>query len=129
MSALSIDSNTITGSVFNSGIKEITVPQLLITYYDIDKTLLWIDHLFIKEGIRQQRQQTFTYPLLKEASMRVVNDSMENIFVNGLPNEGISNKIVPDRIQNHTDAQLQKIEHPNYEYIKIEINSYIGNPN
>ncbi|WP_299683192.1 hypothetical protein [uncultured Dokdonia sp.] len=129
LSALSIDSNTITGSVFNSGIEEITVPQLLITYYDIDKTLLWVDHLFIKEGIRQQRQQTFKYPLLKEASMRVVNDSMENIFVNGLPNEGISNKIVPDRIQNHTDAQLQKIEHPDYEYIKIEINSYIGNPN
>ncbi|GGG14206.1 membrane protein [Dokdonia pacifica] len=129
LSAISIDSKTITGSVFNSGIEEITVPQLLITYYDKDKTLLWVDHLFIKEGIRQQRQQTFRYPLLKEASMRVVNDSMENIFVNGLPNEGISNKIVPDRIQNHTDAQLQKIEHPDYEYIKIEINSYIGNPN
>ncbi len=129
LSAISIDSKTITGSVFNSGIEEITVPQLLITYYDKDKTLLWVDHLFIKEGIRQQRQQTFKYPLLKEASMRVVNDSMGNIFVNGLPNEGISNKIVPDRIQNHTDAQLQKIEHPDYEYIKIEINSYIGNPN
>ncbi|WP_299762465.1 hypothetical protein [uncultured Dokdonia sp.] len=129
LSAIQIDSDKITGTVFNGGVEEITIPQLLVTYYDEEKTLLWVDHLFIKEGIRQQRQQVFEYPMLKEASITVVNDSMEYIFVNGLPNEGISNKIVPDRIQNHTATELQKIVHPNYEYIKIEMNSYIGNPN
>lgn len=129
LSAIQIDSDKITGTVFNGGVEEITIPQLLVTYYDEEKTLLWVDHLFIEEGIRQQRQQAFEYPMLKEASIKVVNDSMEYIFVNGLPNEGISNKIVPDRIQNHTATELQKIIHPNYEYIKIEMNSYIGNPN
>ncbi len=54
---------------------------------------------------------------------------MKNIFVNGLPNENISDKIVPNRIQNHTNAQLQAIEHPDFSYIKIEINTYIGSPN
>jgi len=54
---------------------------------------------------------------------------MANVFVNGLPNESISNKIIPNRIENHTDAELQKIEHPDFSYIKIETNSYIGNPN
>ncbi len=128
LSAISIGEKKITGNVFNSGIEEVTVPQLLVTYYDKDKTLLWVDHVFIKEGIRQQRQQKFEYTLLKEGTIRIVNDSMENIFVNGLPNEGISNKIVPDRIENHAATELQKIEHPNYAYIKIEMNSYIGNP-
>ena len=54
---------------------------------------------------------------------------MKNIFVNGLPNEDIANKIVPNRILNHTNAQLQPIDHPDFCYIKIEINTYIGSPN
>jgi hypothetical protein len=53
---------------------------------------------------------------------------MKNIFVNGLPNEDISDKVVPNRIKNHAATELQKIVHPNYAYIKIEMNSYIGNP-
>ena len=128
LSAISVGPKSITGNVFNSGIEEITVPQLLVTYYDEDKTLLWVDHVFIKEGIRQQRQQKFEYALLKEGTIRIVNDSMKNIFVNGLPNEDISDKVVPNRIKNHTATELQKIVHPNYAYIKIEMNSYIGNP-
>ncbi len=129
LSAISIGPKAITGNIFNSGIEEITVPQLLITYYDTNKTLLWVDHLFIKEGIRQQRKQKFEYPLLEEGTIRTVNDAMENIFVNGLPNEGISNKVVPNRIESHATSELQKIVHPNYAYIKIEMNSYIGNLN
>ena len=53
---------------------------------------------------------------------------MSNCFVNGLPNESISNKIVPNRIKKHLKNELQKITHPCYSYIKIELNSYIGNP-
>jgi hypothetical protein len=54
---------------------------------------------------------------------------MENIYVNGLPNKAIASKIISNRIQNHSAAQLQPIEHPDFSYIKIEINTYIGNPN
>jgi hypothetical protein len=128
LSAISIEPTRITGNVFNSGIEEVTVPQLLVTYYDKEKTLLWVDDIFIKEGIRQQRKQEFEYALLKEGTVRIVNDSMENIFVNGLPNEDISDKVVPNRIEDHAAVELQKIVHPNYAYIKIEMNSYIGNP-
>lgn len=126
--AISIGPTAISGNIFNAGIEEITIPQLLITYYDTNKTLLWVDHMFIKEGIRQQRKQQFEYPLLEEGVIRVINNSMENIYVNGLPNKGISDKVVPNRIENHATAELQKIVHPNYAYIKIEMNSYIGNP-
>ncbi len=71
----------------------------------------------------------FEYQILKEGSVKIINDGMANVFVNGLPNESISNKIIPNRIENHTNAELQKIEHPDFSYIKIETNSYIGNPN
>ena len=129
LSAIDIKDNLINGNLFNSGIQEITIPQLLITYYDANKNMVWVDHLFVKEGVRQQRKQDFEYTILKDGKVNIINDSMKNIFVNGLPNENISDKIVPNRIQNHTNAQLQAIEHPDFSYIKIEINTYIGSPN
>lgn len=129
LSELKINGKIINGNLFNSGIEEITIPQLLITYYDESKTMLWVDHIFVTEGIRQQRKISFEYPIIKNGDVKIINDEMKNVFVNGLPNKPIASKIVPNRIQNHTNPELQKIEHPDFSYIKIETNSYIGNPN
>ncbi|NNK19301.1 MAG: hypothetical protein HKP49_09135, partial [Maribacter sp.] len=45
----------IEGVLFNSGVQEVTIPQLLISYYDNEKELLWVDHKFLTEGVRIQR--------------------------------------------------------------------------
>ncbi|NNL16341.1 MAG: hypothetical protein HKO81_06845 [Flavobacteriaceae bacterium] len=129
VSDIDIKNESINGNLFNSGLEEITIPQLLVTYYNEDKTMLWVDHLFIKEGVRQQRKQDFEYEILKNGELNIINSDMKNIFVNGLPNEDISNKIVPNRIENHTNSELQKINHPDFGFIKFETNTYIGNPN
>lgn len=124
-----INDDYISGTLFNGGTEEVTIPQLLISYYDENKTLVWVDHLFIEEGIRQQRLQSFKYSLLKNEAITIINKDMKNCFVNGLPNENISDKIVTDRILNHNNEELQTIEHPIYKFVKLEINTYIGNPN
>ncbi len=124
LSALQINKKTISGRLFNSGTKEVTVPQLLISYYDHNKTLLWVDHHFLKEGIRQQRQRHFDYSILHNHSIKLISDDMTHCFVNGLTNRDIANKVVKNRIQNHTGSLLQKIEHDDYGFIKIEINNY-----
>ncbi|WP_434035541.1 hypothetical protein [Formosa sp. 4Alg 33] len=129
LSALTINKETIHGNLFNSGAQEITIPQLLITYYDANKTMVWVDHLFLKAGIRQQRKQDFEYQLLKAGSTEIINTDISNIFVNGLPNADIASKIVPERIKNHNNEHLQPINHPDFCYIKIELNTYLGNPN
>lgn len=129
LSDLNISEENITGKLFNSGLEEVTIPQLLFTYYDKNKTMLWVDHQFMAEGIRQQRQQAFNYPILKNDTIKVINDNMKNCFVNGLPNASISGKVVPHRIINQTHSVLQPINNTNYSFIKIEINTYIGNPN
>ena len=129
LSHLNISKNYISGKLFNSGLEEVTIPQLLFTYYDKNKQMLWVDHQFIPEGIRQQRQQPFEYPILKNDTIQVINNDMKNCFVNGLPNAAISNKIIPNRIINQTHSVLQPIKNANYSFIKIEINTYIGNPN
>jgi hypothetical protein len=53
---------------------------------------------------------------------------MRYCFVNGLPNKNIAAKILPNRNRKHTTDKLQKVNHPLFSYIKIELNSYIGNP-
>ncbi len=129
LSDLDISQDIISGKLFNSGLEEITIPQLLFTYYDANKNMIWVDHLFLETGIKQQRQQAFEHSFSKNNNILLISDDMKNCFVNGLPNEDISNKIVPNRIKNHTHSKLQSIAHLNYKFIKIEINSYIGNPN
>lgn len=129
ISDIEVHSKHINGTLFNSGIQEVTIPQLLITYYDKNKNMIWVDHTFVKEGIRQQRKQGFDYQMLGKSSIKIINNSMDHIFVNGLPNSSISNKIISNRIENHLDSQLQVINHSNFGYIKIETNAYIGNPN
>ncbi|MCG8805316.1 hypothetical protein G1K75_06550 [Tenacibaculum finnmarkense] len=128
LSDINIDTKKIQGTLFNSGLQEITIPQLLITYYNKDKILVWVDHLFLENGIRQQRKQYFEYTILKNDEVIIINDDMTNCYVNGLPNEDISDKIIPNRIENHGNTQFQKIKHPLYSFIKIEMNNYIGNP-
>ncbi|MFD0835312.1 hypothetical protein ACFQ0I_06020 [Mariniflexile aquimaris] len=126
---INVTGTTISGSLFNGGLQEVTIPQLLITYYDDNKQLVWVDHLFVKEGIRQQRKQSFNLPVLKVEKLQVINDDMTHCFVNGLPNKNISTKVVPNRIVNQSAGLLQPIEHNFFKYIKIELNSYIGSPN
>lgn len=128
LSNLSINKNNIDGTLFNSGLNEVTVPQILVTYYTKNKTMLWVDHLFLDEGIRQQRKLSFTYMLMEESSIDMISNDMSYCFVNGLPNKSIADDIVPNRIVNHTKRELQYTNHSLYPFIKIELNSYIGNP-
>ncbi|WP_114901792.1 hypothetical protein [Kordia sp. SMS9] len=125
LSQLQIDKKTIHGNLFNSGLQEITIPQVLISYYDENKELLWVDHQFLDRGIRQQRKHAFQYTILQNDTIQTISKNMENCYVNGLPNADISNKIIPNRKNKN---QLQAIENSIYKYVKIELNAYIGNP-
>jgi hypothetical protein len=127
---LTFKENHMEGTLFNAGNQEVTIPQLLISYYDASKNLLWVDHSFVTEGIRVQRKRTFEYEFLDLMGVTVISRDLENCFVNGLPNAEISAKVFPDRALQHPADLLQ--EHAStatgFEFIKIELNHYIGNP-
>ncbi|WP_158976680.1 hypothetical protein [Cellulophaga sp. L1A9] len=116
------------GVLFNSGVQEVTIPQLIISYYSKDHELLWVDHAFVPEGVRIQRKQFFNYIPERLDSLEVINSSLKNCFVNGLPNSAVADKIFPDRKLSHGPSQTQPFKGVGYDYIKFEINSYIGNP-
>ncbi|CAL2064725.1 hypothetical protein [Tenacibaculum sp. 190524A05c] len=128
LSNLNLEENGLNGTIFNSGLQEITVPQLFFSYYTKNKELAWVDHLYLNQGIRQHRKLYFEYKFIDDSKVEIINTDMSNCFVNGLPNEDVSDKIVPNRIFGHTNEVLQNISHPQYDYVKIEMNSFIGNP-
>ncbi|ARV10192.1 hypothetical protein BTO05_11295 [Winogradskyella sp. PC-19] len=121
--------NYVYGTIVNMGTEEVTIPQLLVSYYSKDKKIKWVDHLFITEGVRQQRQGVFKYKIIDNSAVEVINEDMSNCYVNGLPNTAISDKIIANRITNHNKKELQNIEHKTYNFIKLEVNTYIGSPN
>ncbi|TVZ08378.1 hypothetical protein JM80_0866 [Cellulophaga sp. RHA_52] len=125
---LNFTNNTMSGSLFNSGVQEVTIPQLLISYYDNDKKLVWVDHNFLSEGVRIQRKQHFNYNLLNLGNLKIISDDMTNCFVNGSPNIEIAKKMFPDRNHNHMLEQLQEQKGDGFNFIRLEVNSYIGNP-
>lgn len=125
---LTFKGDTIQGKLFNYGLEEVTVPELLISYYDENKELLYIDHEFIREGIRIQRSQRFAYQLKDLSKLQMLHSSLEKCFVNGLQNEEMARSEITGRIEGHEKKELQAIEGKGYSYIKIEVNNYIGNP-
>lgn len=126
---LHIEKDKIRGTLFNSGVQEVTIPQILVSYYDKNKELIWVDNHFMREGVRIQRKQYFDYETQNLNGLQHIISSLDNCFVNGLPNASIAEKIFPNRILQHRLEQLQQFEGNGFEFIKIELNSYIGNPN
>ncbi len=128
LSDMLIEKGLLRGTLFNYGIQESTIPQLLISYYNANKELIYVDHYFMREGIRVQRKKSFDYKLLNLLSCKTIKSSLENCFVNGLNNAEISKAVVPNRKQIQNEQQLQRVKGEGFDYVKIEINNYIGNP-
>ena len=128
ISDLIVSDKEIKGTLFNYGIQEVTVPEVLISYYNDKKELIYVDHKFIKEGVRIQRKQYFTYSFLNLSSLKSLKYSTENCFVNGISNEAIARGVIKKRKTKEEEEQLQKVNGKGFAYIKIELNNYIGNP-
>ncbi|UQD55855.1 hypothetical protein [Flavobacterium sp. K5-23] len=128
LSDLEVKNMRLKGTLFNYGIQDVTVPELLISYYNTQKELLYVDHYFLREGVRVQRKQYFDYALLDLTKCKILKSSLKNCFVNGLPNGDLARTIIPTRSKQQHEDQLQKTEGKGFKYIKIEMNNYIGNP-
>jgi hypothetical protein len=122
------NNKSISGTLFNYGIQEVTIPQLLVSYYSKSNEILWVEHQFIKESVRVQRKQNFNHKLLENTTIEVISSSLENCFVNGLPNKSISSKIIPNRIEHSLEMKFQKVPNNDlYQFVKLELDNFIGN--
>ncbi len=123
-----IHENRLSGTLFNSGLQEVTVPQLLISYHQKTGGIIWVDHHFVLEGNRVQRKQNFQYDLINLNGLEVIANSLENCFINGAPNADIELKYSFNRVESHENLGQIPFNGIGYSAISIELNSFIGNP-
>lgn len=116
----------LTGKIFNASSKNATIPQVLITYYDEDKNMLWIDREYIDQSIRPQRTTYFSIPLKKEIAATIKESSTELCFVNGMSTNEIESKLNLDKDAPST-GKLFKVNGKGYSYISVVLNSYSSN--
>ncbi|WP_421809109.1 hypothetical protein [Flagellimonas sp.] len=123
-----LDQEVLTGTLFNYGTQEVTVPQILTSYYNENGDILWVQHHFMLDGIRIQRKQTFEIPMMNLQELEIIADGLENCYVNGLPNSEISERYFSDRNEQMKWELMHPFDGKGYQYFQVELNNYIGNP-
>lgn len=113
-------------TLYNSGLKEVTIPQLIISYYNKNREMIWVDHVFSEQSIRQQRQSVINYQLKDVSEIKIINKSIKHCFINGLPNKSMAREIVPNRRVNDYYNFLQPIDSIGNYFIKVELNAFLG---
>jgi hypothetical protein len=121
-----VGTQKIKGEVYNHGIDEMSVPQLLFTYYDQDQTVRWVDHLFLKDAVRQQAKQAFERELPNFGRIKLIRKgNINDFFVNGLPQSSFLSHInTVNRTLNEGYLPLPAQQ----GYMRFLVNAYIGNP-
>ncbi len=106
------------GSLYNNGTQEVTIPQLLVGYYNVENQLMWLDHSFIQSNIRQQRKIGFTYNPIDYNHIEVIYSGTEFSYCNGKSN-GRKSIYATDKHLFPFNEDLK---------LSIDVNNFIGNP-
>jgi hypothetical protein len=120
--------NQLKGTLFNYGTQEVTIPQVLTSYYSEEGKLLWVDHHFTLDGIRIQRKQAFEITMMDLSDLQVIAEGLDNCYVNGLPNAEITTGVPDNLNESFAREMMQPVEGNGYSFFQIELNNYIGNP-
>jgi len=120
---LVLQEDQLSGMLFNQSIAAATIPQLLVAVYNDQKELLWVTPHYMDESVRPQRQTDFDILLASSMPLDICIDSSAYTSVNGLPNERISQKVVPDR---NTEIQTNSWIKTAQGYITVKTNAFIG---
>ncbi len=124
---LRILENGLEGDLFNIGTKEVTIPQLLISYYNANKELLWMQSKYVDQSLKQEKSRAFSLNWPEIGNVATLESSTAKCFVNGLPNDVIARELLPERNFAHQPEILIPVDHEVFKFIKIDINGFIGN--
>jgi hypothetical protein len=115
------------GKIINSGVDEITIPQLIIAYYNNNNQIEWVDKLFLPYGVRPQRKIDFEYTIANIDSLLttiyILKD--KDKYTNGLLNSTFLNEDVKKGPNIPEDSKMYI---NSKTYIQTTVNSFISNP-
>lgn len=75
-------------TAINNGTEEATIPHILLTYYDANGDVAWVDHAFVASSIRPQRSTAVTIPIVPASAIQVIKTDGDTV-VNALVEAGI----------------------------------------
>ena len=105
------------GDLVNNGTVEGTIPHLLITYYDENDRVVWVDQAYVDQAVRPQRTQPFQVPITPASEVETIldkGDLFANVQVNAVQRD---------------DAWQERIELPpglGYKYARLSVNYFTG---
>ncbi len=73
------------GQLLNTGTAEATIPHVLLTYYDAKGQVAWVDHMYIRDAVRPQRDQMFDIPLASSGEVATASEQSELFGTTLLP--------------------------------------------
>lgn len=111
------DGLALQGELINSGLDEAVIPHLLVTLYDETGQVLWVDHHFLREGVRSQRSLPFRVPVTPA----------EAITSLGLPGNIYSNILAEETARRGPRADFVALP-PGYGYafLRVSVHYFAG---
>lgn len=127
--SLAYEKDLLSGTLFNASIQNATIPQVILSYFSSEKELLWVETRYLEESVRPQRKLPFNLKLIEIIETKTLNESLDLVFVNGLPNSEISKKMFSNRndsLDTRPYIALQRDD--DCTSVSIQLNNYLGNP-
>ncbi|MFT5195713.1 MAG: hypothetical protein ACI85U_002736 [Candidatus Promineifilaceae bacterium] len=105
------------GVLHNTGTIEATIPHVLITYYDEQNQVAWVDDFFLEEAVRPQRTKPFTVELTTYDQVKTVTNDGD-IYSNVLQEEVQLNATWLERIPIPAET--------GYASMRINLHYFVG---
>jgi hypothetical protein len=105
------------GALINAGLVEAVIPHILITLYDHNGEVRWVDHYFLRQSVRPQRTLAFDLAITPANDIHSQNLDGE-FYVNGLRDEPLPAAVRADFIPLPPGH--------GYAYARISVNYFTG---
>jgi hypothetical protein len=92
------DGLRVSGELINDGLTEAVIPHLLITLYDEEGKVIWVENAFLRQSVRPQRTLGFDLPLTPAADLQSVGlrgSALPTILPDGFAPTGVRTDFVP----------------------------------
>ncbi len=112
----------IEGNIINTGVDEITIPELIISYHNENCQVKWVEHQFVSKAIRPQRKTNFNYKINNLEKIEIIQKiKSKDLYVNGLQQD------VFLKGRNINSCNDPYMIYDNNK-IKLSVNSFVGVP-
>jgi hypothetical protein len=107
----------LSGTLVNTGIKEAVIPHLLVTYYDAQGEVAWVDDFFLPQALRPQRTMSFAVDLTPAAAIT-------NLAIDS---GSYSNTLQPPPVQPPPRADWLGLPSAmGYAYLRVSLHYFTG---